>query len=63
MKSTLLSSFSFLNIFLKKKEYQRAFDLAITLNNLGDQNLSLLELCAKSALAVNQLDVAESYVG
>ena len=56
-------NFEYAKALYEKKEYQRAFDLAITLNNLGDQNLSLLELCAKSALAVNQLDVAESYVG
>lgn len=56
-------NFEYAKSLYEKKEYQRAFDLAITLNNLGDQNLSLLELCAKSALAVNQLDVAESYVG
>ena len=44
------------------KSFQKAFDIAISLNNPEGSNIELLKLCAATALATNQIDVAEVYV-
>lgn len=56
-------NFEYAKALYEKKLFQKAFDIASSLKNPEDLNLELLELCAKSALAINKLDVAESYVG
>lgn len=56
-------NFEYAKALYEKKLFQKAFDIASSLKNPEDLNLELLELCAKSALAIHKLDVAESYVG
>ena len=56
-------NFEYAKALYEKKLFQKAFEIASSLKNPEDLNLELLELCAKSALAINKLDVAESYVG
>ena len=56
-------NFEYAKALYEKKLCQKAFEIASSLKNPEDLNLELLELCAKSALAINKLDVAESYVG
>ena len=56
-------NFEYAKALYEEKLFKKAFDIASSLKNPEDLNLELLELCAKSALAINKLDVAESYVG
>ena len=56
-------NFEYAKALFDKNQFQQAFDIASSLKNTEDLNLDLLSLCAKSALAINQLDIAESYVG
>ena len=55
--------YEYANVLYNAKEFEKSYELASSLKNPEDQNLGLLELCARSALAIGKLDVAESYVG
>lgn len=55
--------FEYANILYEVGEFEKSFELANSLDSLSNQNLKLLELCAKSALAIGKLDIAESYIG
>ena len=55
--------YEYANALYNAKQFGKAYELASSLKNPEDQNLGLLELCARSALAIGKLDIAESYVG
>jgi len=56
-------AFEYAKSLYDSKIFDKAFEIAVNLKNPEDTNLDLLELCGKAALAINQLDIAESYVG
>lgn len=56
-------NYEYANALYINGDYQLAYDMAMDLQNPEDNNLDLLELCAKTALAVGKLDIAEEYVG